>query len=188
VQKTGPSRFPFLLGGIGLFVGALFAGQPPPKANIDNFSGDPRAIVISDIGNEPDDQMSLVRLLLYSNEIGIEGLIASTSSWQKTAVHPETMRALIEAYGKAAQSSEACEGLAFRGGSSKPGLHRAARVRAGRHRARRNVGRGAGNHSSRRPRQRPPTLDLPLGWSEHAGAGAPARALNPARGWRRKVC
>jgi hypothetical protein len=42
--------------------------------------------------------MSLVRLLLYSNEIDIEALVASTSTWQKTAVHPETMRALIQAY------------------------------------------------------------------------------------------
>ena len=57
-------------------------------------------MVISDIGNEPDDQMSLVRLLLYSKEMEIEGLIASTSTWQKTAVHPETMRALIQAYGQ----------------------------------------------------------------------------------------
>lgn len=44
--------------------------------------------------------MSLTRLLLYSNEIEIEALIASTSTWQKTAVHPETMRALIHAYGE----------------------------------------------------------------------------------------
>ena len=55
---------------------------------------------MSDIGNEPDDQMSFVRLLLYSNEFEIEGLIATTSTWQKTAVHPETMRALIQAYGQ----------------------------------------------------------------------------------------
>jgi hypothetical protein len=60
-----------------------------------------RAVIISDIGNEPDDQMSLVRLLLYSNEIEIEALIAGTSTWQKSIVHPETMRALIKAYGEA---------------------------------------------------------------------------------------
>ena len=29
---------------------------------------------MSDIGNEPDDQMSFVRLLLYSNEFEIEGI------------------------------------------------------------------------------------------------------------------
>lgn len=59
-----------------------------------------RAIIISDIGNEPDDQMSLVRLLLYSKEIEIEGLIAATSTWQKNVTHPETMHKLVAAYGE----------------------------------------------------------------------------------------
>ena len=44
--------------------------------------------------------MSFVRLLLYSNEIDLEAMIATTSTWQKTATHPETMRALIHAYGE----------------------------------------------------------------------------------------
>ena len=57
-------------------------------------------IVISDIGNEPDDQMSLVRLLLYSNELDIEALIASTSTWQRIAIHPEMMHTLVAAYGQ----------------------------------------------------------------------------------------
>jgi len=79
---------------------ALASGQALPPTHVDDFSGHPRVIVISDIGNEPDDQMSFVRLLLYSNELDIEGMIASTSTWQKTAIHPETMRKLIEAYGQ----------------------------------------------------------------------------------------
>jgi len=74
--------------------------QPLPPTHVDDFTGHPRVIAISDIGNEPDDQMSFVRLLLYSNELDIEATIAATSTWQKTATHPETMRALIEAYGK----------------------------------------------------------------------------------------
>jgi hypothetical protein len=77
-----------------------FSAQALLPTHVDDFSGHPRVIVISDIGNEPDDQMSLVRLLLYSNELDIEGLIATTSTWQKNATHPETMRALIEAYGQ----------------------------------------------------------------------------------------
>ena len=56
----------------------LMVGQGLPAAHVDDFQGKPRMIVISDIGNEPDDQMSLVRLLLYSNELDIEGLIATT--------------------------------------------------------------------------------------------------------------
>jgi hypothetical protein len=47
-----------------------------------------RAFILTDIGNEPDDQMSLVRLLLYSNEIEIEGLVATTSTWQRAKVSP----------------------------------------------------------------------------------------------------
>lgn len=67
---------------------------------MDDFTGKPRVVVISDIGNEPDDQMSFVRLLMYSNEFDIEAMIASTSTWQKEKTHPETMRELIDAYGE----------------------------------------------------------------------------------------
>ncbi|HMF78652.1 MAG TPA: DUF1593 domain-containing protein, partial [Bryobacteraceae bacterium] len=76
------------------------AGAPIPATHVDDFTRRPRVIVISDVGNEPDDQMSLVRLLVYSNQLDIEALIASTSTWQRKALHPETMRALIEAYGR----------------------------------------------------------------------------------------
>jgi Protein of unknown function (DUF1593) len=71
-----------------------------PPTSLDDFTGHPRAVIISDMGNEPDDQMSFVRLLLYSNEIDLEALIATTSTWQKAATHPETMRAIVAAYGQ----------------------------------------------------------------------------------------
>ena len=67
-------------------------------SQIDSFAGHPRVFVTSDIGNEPDDQMSFVRLLLYSNELDLEGLVATTSTWQKAAIHPETMHSIIAAY------------------------------------------------------------------------------------------
>lgn len=59
-----------------------------------------RLFVLTDIGNEPDDQMSLVRLLLYANEVDIEGLVATTSTWQKEKVSPEIATSVINAYGK----------------------------------------------------------------------------------------
>ncbi len=68
--------------------------------HVDTFTGKPRLIVLSDIGNEPDDQMSFVRLMLYSNEFDIEAMIATTSTWQKTATHPETMRKIVDVYGE----------------------------------------------------------------------------------------
>src|ERR1039457_4986621 len=91
------SRRPWL---VVLLLGGSLAGEPLPPAHVDDYTGHPRVIVISDIGNEPDDQMSLVRLLLYSNELDIEALIASTSTWQKPVFHPETMHPRIAAYGQ----------------------------------------------------------------------------------------
>jgi hypothetical protein len=76
--------------------------QAAPRAPqpVDDFSGHPRVVILSDIGNEPDDQMSFVRLLLYSNELDLEAMIASTSTWQKNATHPETMHKIIAVYGE----------------------------------------------------------------------------------------
>ncbi|WP_200910795.1 DUF1593 domain-containing protein [Sphingomonas sp. Leaf67] len=51
-----------------------------------------RLIVLTDIGNEPDDSESIVRLLLYANDIEIEGLVATTSRH-----HPRSpLRQLID--------------------------------------------------------------------------------------------
>lgn len=57
-----------------------------------------RVIILSDIGADPDDSESMVRLLLYSNEMDIEGLIATTSVWQKTVNHPGYIKKIIQAY------------------------------------------------------------------------------------------
>jgi hypothetical protein len=59
-----------------------------------------RVIILSDIEADPDDSESMVRLLLYSNEIDIKGLIATTSVWQKDRVAPESIKKIIQAYGK----------------------------------------------------------------------------------------
>ena len=49
----------------------------------------PRVIVLTDISNEPDDEQSLVRFLVYANEFEVEGLIATTSVWLKDKVRPD---------------------------------------------------------------------------------------------------
>jgi len=77
--------------GVSLFTGASASAQTPAKN---------RLVVVTDIGNEPDDFMSMVRLMLYSNQIDIEGLIASTSVHQSTRVSPELIEKVIHAYGK----------------------------------------------------------------------------------------
>jgi len=59
-----------------------------------------RVVILTDIENEPDDTQSMVRLLLYSNEIDIEGIVATTSCWMPDAVHPESITRVIQAYEK----------------------------------------------------------------------------------------
>ncbi len=59
-----------------------------------------RLVVPSDIEADPDDTQTLVRLLLYSNVIDVQGLIATTSVHRKTQVSPDSIRRVIEACGE----------------------------------------------------------------------------------------
>ena len=59
-----------------------------------------RVIVLTDISNEPDDEESMVRFLVYSNEFDVEGLIATTSVWLRDKVRPERIKERVEAYGR----------------------------------------------------------------------------------------
>ena len=64
----------------------------------------PRLAVLTDIGGDPDDQQSLVRLLVYANELEIEALIASAAGTRgelkQSVTRPDLIRATIEAYGQ----------------------------------------------------------------------------------------
>ena len=51
-----------------------------------------RVIVLTDISNEPDDEQSMVRFLVYSNEYDVEGMIATTSVWLRDKVRPDKIR------------------------------------------------------------------------------------------------
>jgi len=60
----------------------------------------PRVIVLTDITNEPDDEESMVRFLVYSNEYDVEGMIATTSVWLRDKVRPEKIRECVDAFGQ----------------------------------------------------------------------------------------
>ena len=59
----------------------------------------PRLLVLTDIGDDPDDEQSLIRLLLYANSFDIEGIV--TEYWLKThdgrhgPLTPETQMELV---------------------------------------------------------------------------------------------
>src|SRR5688572_31067119 len=66
----------------------------------DAAPGKARLLVLTDIEADPDDTQSLVRLLLYSNEIDLEGLVATTSIHMRGEIHPDSIRAVLDAYDK----------------------------------------------------------------------------------------
>jgi len=70
---------------------ALDAGAATPR---------PRVVILTDISNEPDDQMSLVRFLTYCDEFDVEGLIATTSCWRRNNPDLAAVRRVIDAYAR----------------------------------------------------------------------------------------
>lgn len=67
----------------------------------------PHVLVLTDICNEPDDAESLTRFLLYANECHVDGLVATTSYWQKAATHEEAIHQILDAYGKVVENLNA---------------------------------------------------------------------------------
>lgn len=66
----------------------------------------PRVVVLTDIENEPDDAMSMVRYLTYANHFDTEGLVATTSIHQKSRVAPQRIRRIVDAYAKVRDNLE----------------------------------------------------------------------------------
>jgi len=67
-----------------------------------SFSQSPRLLITTDIGGDPDDQQSLVRLMVYSNEFEIEGIVASASGTpgelKEAVVRPDLVEEIIRGY------------------------------------------------------------------------------------------
>lgn len=62
------------------------------------FGERPRVVVLTDISNEPDDEQSLARYLVYANEFDTEALIATTSTWLRKGNREDLIRRQIDAY------------------------------------------------------------------------------------------
>jgi hypothetical protein len=66
----------------------------------------PRLFVLTDIGGDPDDQMSLVRLLTYANHFEIEGLVATPPGGATRPVNPQYLHQIVQAYGQVRNNLE----------------------------------------------------------------------------------
>lgn len=65
-----------------------------------------RILILTDIENEPDDAQSLVRFLLYANQFDVEGIVATTSCWQRTETAEWRIHEIVDAYGKVRDNLE----------------------------------------------------------------------------------
>ena len=83
-----------------ILMATLLGVAPAPPAER------PRLVVLTDISSltageaEPDDGQSLIRLMLYTNEFDIEGLVASSNLGHGQKVRPELIRRVVDAYDK----------------------------------------------------------------------------------------
>jgi hypothetical protein len=126
----------------------------------------PRLCILTDIGGDPDDQQSLIRLLVYANEFEIEGLIASASGTpgelKESITRPDLIRNTVAAYGQILPNLQRhAQGWPAAGQLT-------ARIKSGNpHRGREHIGDGHDTEGSR--------------WLiERIDAGTPPRPLNVA--------
>lgn len=124
----------------------------------------PRLCVLTDIGGDPDDRQSMVRLMVYANEFEIEGLIASAAGTpgelKESITRPELIREIVSAYGQVLPN------LARHADGWPAAEQLTARIKSGNHlRGRGHVGEGHDTEGSR--------------WIvERIDAGSPERPLN----------
>ena len=112
VARTWPAAKTLVVGGVLAALGACRTPAPPTQrsspppdfaglsARVDPYVPKSRVIVLTDIANEPDDQMSMVRFLVYANSYDVEGLVATTSTWMRARVRPDVIHQVIDAYAR----------------------------------------------------------------------------------------
>src|SRR4051794_20001387 len=86
-----------------LLTSALLAsGTPGAPAAGDGER--PRLLVLTDISSldvgvaEPDDGQSMIRLMLYTDEFDVEGLVATSNLEHGQVARPELIRRVVDAY------------------------------------------------------------------------------------------
>src|SRR3954470_13248699 len=76
-------------------------GSARPRLGSEGDAARPRLLVLTDISSltpglrEPDDGQSMIRLMLYANEIDLEGLIASSNLVHGQTVRSELIREVV---------------------------------------------------------------------------------------------
>jgi hypothetical protein len=98
-------RRPSMRATFGIPAALVFAVSPTLLwGSTDATETKPRLVVLTDIGGDPDDQQSMIRLMVYSNEFEMEGLIASASGTpgelKQAVTRPQLISEIVDAYGR----------------------------------------------------------------------------------------
>lgn len=80
---------------LGLAISGVTSQQVCETARYENKT---RVFIMTDISNEPDDQMSLVRLLTYSNELDIVNIAVVTSTWKNDSLDTASVWSVLDGY------------------------------------------------------------------------------------------
>ena len=145
----------------------------PPTTDPAEDQGRHRVVVLTDMAADNDDSQSLVRLLLYSNEVDIEGLIATTSTFMMDRTNRWLIDGTLKAYSQVEAKSHKARSAVS--GCRVPFLHhqnRASGVRAWRSWSRKRFGRFSIAYRRAEEERSTPTLGIDLG-----GANTLAQAL-----------
>ncbi|EPE08519.1 cellulose-binding protein [Ophiostoma piceae UAMH 11346] len=94
-SNVGKWRGLLAVGLFSLITSAAPLANNERQCELSRYQVQPRAFILTDISNEPDDQMSLVRLLTYANELDIRGISVVTSTWKNDSVDLSTLREVI---------------------------------------------------------------------------------------------
>lgn len=98
---------PLVAAAIAVLASACLGTQDTPFLSVgspsENVTEKLRVIHTTDIGIDPDDEMSLVRQLVMADQVDIEGLIATTSCWSSlpyfgAGPEPELIHEILDAY------------------------------------------------------------------------------------------
>ncbi|GKU06671.1 hypothetical protein FLAG1_09062 [Fusarium langsethiae] len=103
LNSTIPIMFTRAFGAFALFNSFSLTQATPiteKQCGTARWEHKPRLFVLTDISNEPDDQMSLVRLLTYANEINIQGIAVTTSTWMPDKIDYEAVVGVLKGYEK----------------------------------------------------------------------------------------
>ncbi|ROV93894.1 hypothetical protein VPNG_09521 [Cytospora leucostoma] len=85
-------------------IAATQAHQSSGICETAKYENKTRIFVLTDISNEPDDQMSLVRFLTYANEFEIINIAAVTSTWKNNSIDTPSIFGVINSYSEVVET------------------------------------------------------------------------------------